>query len=694
GGALYYNLQYGNNGNAPADDVYLTYTLPAHTAFRSAWWHDWQGQQHPFTPDVVTADYVVWDLGTLENGPDNYFEVRLGVDDTAAPGALLTSTLDISRHPSDFHYDDNSVTWTEILNPTGPNLEIDKQNYYWNGNGQIQYEMRVKNRGDERLEPVWITDTYPISTTWDGNWWYGHGPNITTTHDTANRQIVFWLEHLDPGETASINYQVDLDGSLVGVQGLFFTNTLEADVLGDTYPADNYDEVVAYAGPDVYIEKWLRDGEPHPGEIVTFTVKFGNRNSWQGMNDQFGSAISDTLPPAMEFITSTAPWDPNQRWHPRSITGSTEIAWDWGPPWENSAWYALISVRISETVQSGDVLTNYVAIGDDNSNNSDLSAANDFYEFPLTILDPVFEVDKVYESNEVAGTLVTYTLTVTNSGNYAGHNVVLSDTIPTYLENVGSGGTLNFGWLWWHFGVITPDGGTATAWFSATLPCTASLSIVNDDYGVRGSEEGVTSPPGDPVSFDVRAPTINAAFTHTPDAIVVNDTVYFTGTASTDGTGLSYTWAFGDGAAGSGLTGTHAYTQAGSYTVVFTATDTCGYSDVATATITVASTCTPLTGVSFTYAPSNPVIQSPVTFTATVSPTGADTPITYTWYFGDGVTRTVTIAVTTHTYTISGSKTVSVTAYNPCTAAGVDSPTQQIEVGAMQVFLPLVLLDY
>ncbi len=870
GGDLWYNVGYGNNGNAPADTARLTYTLPASTTFSGSSYHDWQGHQYPFPPTTVADDVVVWDVGPIANGFNRNLSVQLHVDEDAAPGTALTSTLEITPHPSDYHHDDNAVTWAEMLNGPGPNLEVHKQNYQWNGSGQLNYEIRIKNRGTERLEPVWVTDTYPISTTWNGNWQVGHGPWITLSHDAPN--LILWLQSLEPGETASVDIQVDLDWAIHGVQGLYFTNTLSAPVPDDVYPADNEDEVVAYAGPDIYATAWLREGTPRPGEIVTFTVGFGNDNRWPDMDGGWDSRVTVTLPSAMTFITATAPWDPNQRWTPDAILpGSTHLGWDWGTPWPDSDWYFQVAAQITDTAQSGDVIQPSITYQDENPDNVDRSPDNDTYELPLVVLNPVFEVSKVYQSSEVAGMPITYTLTVTNTGNDPGTNVVLSDTVPAYLEDVGSGGTLQFPWLWWHFDVITP-GGMVNGSFNATLPCTRELSIVNDDYGVRWSDQGVTGV-GDPVSFTVRAPTIQAALTHTLGSIVVSDTVRFTGTAATDGTGLSYTWDLGGGTGpmSGGVTTTHIYTQDGDYTVVFTATDRCGYSQATTATVTVAApdlmadfdyspkpanvlvgstvaftdtsttdvppivgwqwdfgdgsdlaftqnathtyetddvytvtlvvtdglgysdaevktavvtvtaphlmadfdyspkpanvlvgstvaftdtsttdvppivgwqwdfgdgsdlaftqnathtyetddvytvtlvvtdglgysdaevktavvtvteSCIGLTGVTFEYAPPNPVIGTAVIFTATVAPGDATTPITYVWDFGDNVTHTVNTASTSHTYAVSGTLNVIVTAYNPCTSAGVSTTPRGIDIAPRRVFLPLVL---
>ena len=84
---------------------------------------------------------------------------------------------------------------------------------------------------------------------------------------------------IQPGWNWWLDFDVDLDGN-IGVQGLVFTNTIEAPLAEDIYPDDNYDEEIAMTGPDVFIEKWLSGGEPRPGEIITFTVMFGNHHGW------------------------------------------------------------------------------------------------------------------------------------------------------------------------------------------------------------------------------------------------------------------------------------------------------------------------------------------------------------------------------------------------------------------------------
>jgi PKD repeat protein len=129
----------------------------------------------------------------------------------------------------------------------------------------------------------------------------------------------------------------------------------------------------------------------------------------------------------------------------------------------------------------------------------------------------------------------------------------------------------------------------------------------------------------------------------------------FDGSTSTDADGsvAGYAWTFGDGTTGTGVTPSHTYTAAGSYTVALTVTDNQGATGTASTVITVTapnqapvarftSTCTELD----------------CSFTAATSSDPDGSVVGYAWNFGDGTTGT---GVTpTHHYA-AGTYTVTLT---------------------------------
>jgi PKD repeat protein len=207
---------------------------------------------------------------------------------------------------------------------------------------------------------------------------------------------------------------------------------------------------------------------------------------------------------------------------------------------------------------------------------------------------------------------------------------------------------------------------------------------MNQQYWVSASNQGVTSTQGLPVSFATVAPNITAAITHSLGTRVVSGTVYFTATTGTNGTQLSNAWTFGDGTAGNGLMTSHVYTRAGSFTVVFTATDRCGFNKVATTTLTIAPACTQVTGLGFNYAPAPVVVQQATTFTATFT-SGSPAP-TFAWRFDGGAAMAGPSVA--YTFTTTGTHTVALTATNTCGAVPYSG---FVNVNPRRVYLPVVM---
>ena len=155
-----------------------------------------------------------------------------------------------------------------------------------------------------------------------------------------------------------------------------------------------------------------------------------------------------------------------------------------------------------------------------------------------------------------------------------------------------------------------------------------------------------------------------AAFTWTaagPGTINFSSTAYFPPPATN-----SILWDFGDGDTSSVTNPSHTYTASGIYTVMLIASNSCT-TDTITQNISVCLS----PQAAFTWTATNSAV---INFTSSsfFPPPAINTIL---WDFGDGDTSSVTNP--THTYTASGSYTVTLIAYNSCTS---DTTSQVITI--------------
>ncbi|HTO00256.1 MAG TPA: PKD domain-containing protein [Microthrixaceae bacterium] len=162
-------------------------------------------------------------------------------------------------------------------------------------------------------------------------------------------------------------------------------------------------------------------------------------------------------------------------------------------------------------------------------------------------------------------------------------------------------------------------------------------------------------------------------------------TVGFNGSTSTvpNGPG-TYAWNFGDGTTATGVSASHTYTAAGTYTASLKVTDVNGDSNSTATTITVSSAPTepvlPIARIGTT--PTTPTGDAPfnVSFSGATS-TVAEGPGTYAWTFGDGASATGVNA--SHVYTTPGTYTASLKVTD--TTGDVSTATVTVQVNEAPV---------
>jgi len=254
-------------------------------------------------------------------------------------------------------------------------------------------------------------------------------------------------------------------------------------------------------------------------------------------------------------------------------------------------------------------------------------------------------------------TTATRTVTVSSPPPSLTANFNFSPSTPEAGQQItfsafASGGSSPYTFNWNFGDGTTGTGSSAThAYPSAgtfTVPLTAKDSS-SPQQTVTAQKSVTVSSPHAPLA---------ANFSYSPSSPNLAQTVSFSDSTSGGTQPYSYTWNFGDGSTATGSTVDHAYSTAGTFTVVLTVKDSSSSQQTASSqkSLTVTSPPPPLTA-SFSHSPSSPQTQQAVMFTGSAS--GGTTPYSFSWTFGDGGAGTGSSV--SHSYQSTGSYTVALT---------------------------------
>lgn len=245
-----------------------------------------------------------------------------------------------------------------------------------------------------------------------------------------------------------------------------------------------------------------------------------------------------------------------------------------------------------------------------------------------------------------------------------------SETVPLRAQIVVDGIAMDFGTL----STKTPTTPTTIRYtappsssLAAQVPTTVTIMVTPAISGDFRGDESQTR------QIDIRVlpqgvilptnPSLVAAFTFSPATPQSFQVVTFDASTSTNGTtacgtACTYSWNFGDGSLGSGITTTHIYRTVTTIPVTLTVTDIRGAQATLSKSLTVTNPAQ-ATGV-FTLSPSTGLsTNTDILFNAANVQWAGRTIVSYNWAFGDGTSGSG--VQTTHRYTGAGAYTVVLT---------------------------------
>ncbi len=465
GELLTYTLGVHNAGPQDAPGVTVTDTLPAGVLFDSA------------TPTQGTCSeasgIVTCELGTVANGADAGADVKVRPQE----GGQITNQATVASGIGDPASADNSASAVTTVAPVADLslTKTDDPDPVLAGQ-LLTYTLAVHNAGPSSAANVQLTDNLPAGVTFE---------SVTATQGSCSEsagtvECALGTLAAEADATVTIEVRPQTGATLTNEAGV-------ASDAQDPTPADNAASEDTTVDPAADLSLTKAD-DPDPvleGQPLTYSLAVHNA----GPQSATGVQLTDTLPPGVTFVSAT----------PAQGTCS-ETAGTVSCALGTLADGASASVEITVTPQGPGTLTNEAGVTSElaDPDSADTSASADTTVRPVADLalsksdspDPV-----------LAGTELTYTLTVDNSGPRSATSVQLVDTLPATATFVSA--TPSQGGCTHASGTVTCGLGTIADQGSASV----EIKVTPQEGGTITNEASVSADEGDPTAANNSADT-------------------------------------------------------------------------------------------------------------------------------------------------------------------------------------------
>lgn len=406
GSQLTYAIFVSNSGAADAKGVAITDQLPAGTLFMSA-----------SDGGTYRNGVAVW---TVDVPAGQTKQLNLTVKVQAKTGTLVNMATAVHEGKADVSDPVQTAVSQKPTVENKPQLSVTKTTDAESAaqGSEIPYTITVTNSGKGDATGVDVVDTLPegleyVSSSPEGTYDEQAG-TVTWTVDVASGQTV--VRTLTARVTGDVGASIENGVSVTNPDGGDPLVPPDKPTIDVTDPEADKDAV------DLSIAKAANVDSTTTDDEITYTVTVFNK----GGKDAVGVAVTDSLPAGLSFVSGG--------------TGVTDTN-------GTVSWTGDVSARGSA---SFDIVAKVTA-----KNATLVNTAVATYEGSQVISDPAtvtvssggsspdkkaeLSVTKTTETTTAApGTLIPYTVTVSNTGDGDAEGVSVVDTLPSGLEYVSS----------------------------------------------------------------------------------------------------------------------------------------------------------------------------------------------------------------------------------------------------------------
>jgi len=460
-----YTITVSNLGAVGASSVVVTDTLPTNVAYLA-------NTDTCTGVPVDSTGTLTCQLATIAAGASKSFQIKVRIDGDLGGAASITNTASVTSATADPNTANNAVSLTHLVNESADVAvtKFCKPDTSTPAGTDGICQIFVHNYGPSAARNVSLIDTHVSN----GAFTIGTvaGCSKTTSTVTCN------IGKIQPDDT------VEVDVPITSPDAVDVNDTAVASsATPDPNNANNQAQagLTFTASADLSITK---DDSPDPvtaGNNLTYTLTASN----SGPSKAKGVTVVDTLPPGVTFQSATPSVG--------TFTHSAGVV-TWNVGDLNSGASATLTLVVKVNPQTTGQLDNSASISSqtsdpDTSDNSDT-------ETTAVSVTAGLSISKVASPSPVtAGSNLTYTVVVTNSGPSTATNIVVTDPIPdgtTFVSAQGSNGSTVCAEV--QAGIVSCDVGTLDPGQSRTIFITVHVAPSVPDQAVLHNCARVSSP--------------------------------------------------------------------------------------------------------------------------------------------------------------------------------------------------------
>jgi uncharacterized repeat protein (TIGR01451 family) len=477
GDTVVFTITVTNNGPHDASGVVVTDQLPTGITYIS----DNSGGSY----DPVAG---TWSVGDLDNKNHATLTITATVD-AGTDGQTIINEAEITAVDQPDSNLGNEYA-TASVHVAGTDLEISKtvDNLTPAEGDVVTWTITVINNGPNPATGAEITDILPAGVSYSSNnpsqgsfdykksqvWKVGALP----VFDGVNGKATLELTSTVDGGTSGQN--------IVNVAFLTASDQTDSNEFNNTASA-----LIAVNGTDLEISKTVDNSAPRIGDFINYTITLTNN----GPSDATNVEVTDLLPPELSYNSAT----PEQG----SYDSSTGI-WTVGSLSATTG-SNTVTLNLNIEILNEDnhlLITNTASISAVDQGDPDSSNNNSSVDITISAVDlAVNKTVDVPTPNE--GSIVIYTVSVTNNSLNDATNIEIDDILPvgvTYLGSTPNQGIYAAG-LWFVGNLAAGD--TATVQINATVDSGTAGSTITNVASLSALDQIDTDSSNDTASVDI-----------------------------------------------------------------------------------------------------------------------------------------------------------------------------------------------